>query len=156
MNVEKIYQFALALILITAFGSGPLRLAQAASDKPTMQDVKQEVGEAAEAIKHYSADQRDAAVSKAKAVMDAMDAKIDKLETSIHKQWGKMDQAARRRAQASLDDLKRQRKHMAESYGALKRSSAGAWEHVKQGFADSYADLHDAWQKAEQEFAGGK
>ena len=34
----------------------------------------------AETIKHYSAAQRDEALSKAKAVMDDLDAKIDKLE----------------------------------------------------------------------------
>jgi ABC-type transporter Mla subunit MlaD len=156
MNGERIHHATLAIILITAFGSGSLSLAQAATDKPTMEDVKKEVSEAAEAIKHYSADQRDEAINKAKAVMDTLDARIDKLKTSIDNQWGKMDQTARRKAQAALDDLKRQRRQTAESYQALKQSSAGAWEHMKKGFSDSYADLHDAWQKAEKEFDGGE
>ena len=151
-----IYRSVLTSIMIIAFSFGLACAAQVATDKPTMQDVKKEMAEAAETIKHYSADQRDEAVNKAKAVMDDLDARIDKLEISIHKQWGKMDKAARRKAQAALDRLKQQRKQMAESYAALQQSTAGAWEHVKKGFTDSYADLHDAWLKAEKEFDSRK
>lgn len=153
---DKIYQSALASIMVAAFSFGSACVVQAATDKPSLQDVEKEMAEAAETFKHYSADQRDEAINKAKAVMDDLDARIDKLQTSIHKQWGMMDQAARRKAQAALDKLKRQRKQMAESYTALQHSTSGAWEHVKKGFADSYADLHNAWQKAEQEFDGEK
>ena len=152
----KIYRPALALLLVVVFSIGTVYAAPAATDKTTMQDVKKEMAETAETIKHYSADQRDEALKKAKAIMDDLDAKIDKLGSSIHKQWGTMDQAARRKAQAALDRLKRQRKEMADSYTALQESTAGAWENVKKGFADSYTDLHDAWQKAEKEFDSGK
>lgn len=155
MNAKN-YRSAIASLLVVVFSIGTVCAARAANDKPTMQDVKKEMGEAAETIKHYSADQRDEALSKAKAVMDDLDAKIDKLGSSIHEQWGTMDKAARRKAQAALDRLKQQRKKMAESYNALQQSTAGAWEHVKKGFADSYTDLHDAWQRAEKEFDGGK
>jgi len=143
-------------MLITAFAGGAPCLAQAATDKPTMEDVKKEVSEAAEAIKHYSADQRAEAINKAKSVMDSLDARIDKLKTSIDNQWKNMDQSARRKAQAALNDLKRQRQKTAEAYKELKESSAGAWEHMKKGFSDSYVDLHNAWQKAEKEFDRGK
>ena len=156
MRCNKFYWSVLALALLTTFGIGAMASAGAADDKASMQDVKKEVSEAAEAIKHYSADQRDEAVNKAKAVLDSLDAKIDKLQATIEQKWGKMDQTARGKAQAALDDLKEQRKRLAESYDAMKRSSAGAWEHVKKGFSDSYADLHDAWQKAEKEFDNGK
>jgi hypothetical protein len=156
MNVKKIYRAVLALLLLVPFAIALPGSARAETDKTTMRDVEKQMAEALEAIKHYSADQRDEAVGKAKTAMDALDAKIDELERSIHKNWGKMDQVARTKAQATLKELKRQRKQMAKSYGALKRSSKGAWEHVKQGFSDSYTDLHNAWEKAEKEFDGGK
>jgi len=152
----KIYRPAIVSLLVVVFSIVTVCTVRAATDKPAMQDVKKEMAETAETIKHYSADQRDEALSKAKAVMDDLDAKIDKLRSSIHKQWGSMDKAARHKAQAALDSLKQQRKEMAESYNALQQSTAGAWEHVKKGFADSYTDLHDAWQKAEKEFDRGK
>ena len=156
MNCKEIYISALALAFSTLIICMPVSAGQVETGKSSMQDVKKEVGEAADAIKRYSVDQRDAAISKAQAVMDALDDKIDKLEESIHKNWEKMDQATRRHAQAALDNLKMQRKKMAESYSALKHSSAGAWEQVKKGFADSYEDLHGAWQRAKGEFENEK
>lgn len=152
MISKEIYISAFALAFSTLIFCMPTSAGQVDTGKSSMQDVKKEVGEAADAIKRYSVDQREAALSKAQAVMDALDDKIDKLEASIHKNWEKMDQATRRQAQAALDNLKMQRKKMVESYGALKHSSAGAWEQVKKGFADSYDDLHDAWQRAKEEF----
>lgn len=153
MKLKIIYGLSIVLATLAVFGMGSPETVRAASDKATMGDVKKEVGEAAVAIKNYSVAQRDEAIAKAKTAMDDLDGKIEKLRSSIHRRWGKMDQAARRKAQTALNELKRQRKHMAESYGALQRSSSGAWEQMKKGFSDSYNDLHDAWQKAEQEFA---
>lgn len=151
MQQKKIHQFALGLLMTIAFGC-----VQAATDKPTMDDVKKEVAEAAAVIKQYSADQRDQALARAKAVVDNLDAKIDRLKASIAKRWGRMDSSARRKAQTALDDLERRRERTAKSYEALKHSSAGAWEHVKQGFSASYADLREAWLKAVREFDDGK
>ena len=156
MYAKGFQQVVLAWVVFTAFGIGSMGSALATVDKPSMHDIKKEVSEAAEAIKHYSADQRDEAVNKAKVVLDSLDAKIDKLQAKIDQKWGEMDQAARHKAQTALDDIKDQRRRLAESYDALKRSSAGAWEHVKKGFSDSYADFHEAWQKAEKEFDGGE
>jgi hypothetical protein len=34
----------------------------------------------------------------------------------------------------------------------MRHSSANAWEHVKQGFLDSYEALSDAYNKAMKEF----
>ena len=156
MNSKKIYISTLAMAFSALVICMPASAGQVDAGKSSMQDVKKEVSEAADAIKRYSVDQRDAALSKAQTVMDALDDKIDKLEASIHKNWEKMDQATRRQAQAALDNLKMQRKKMVESYVALKHSSAGAWEQVKKGFADSYEDLDDAWQRAKEEFQDEK
>lgn len=156
MKAKNAYQVTLVLVTLATLGVASIGTVRAAADKPTMEDVKKEAGEAAAAIKDYSVAQRDEALAKAKAVMDDLDAKIKELQTSIQRHWGKMDQAARRKAQVALDELESRRKRTAESYRALKRSSAGAWEQMKKGFSDSYADLHNAWQKAEKEFDSGK
>ncbi len=156
MKDNRIHRLRLAVMAFVVLTAGMVCPVQAAADKTTMEDVKKQVSQATETIKDYSADQRDAAINKAKEIMDSLDAKIDKLRSSMDDRWGKMDEDARRKARAALDELKRRREQTAKSYRALKRSSAGAWEHMKQGFSDSYADLHDAWQKAKKEFADGK
>ena len=92
-----------------------------------MQDVLQ-------ALKGYTADQRDEAIQKTKTALDNLDSRIDELETNIDNNWDRMDKAAREKARANLKALHKQRTELAEWYGSLKSSSADAWEHTKKGF----------------------
>lgn len=115
-------------------------------------DIKEEVQEAAESIKQYSADQRDKAVKKAKDGLDDLDKKIDGLEEKIDRKWDQMDQTARRKSRETLKELREKRKKTAEWYGGLKHSSKEAWEETKKGFSDSYTRLQDAWKKAVKDF----
>ena len=156
MNAKKTRQAVVSVFVLLTFGLGPMGAAHAAVEGSSLKDVKKEVAEAAEAIKHYSADQRDEALDKAKSAMESLNAEIDRLRASIDDKWSKMDKAARHKARAALDGLQEQRRRMAESYAALKESSADTWGHVRKGFSDSFEDLHEAWQKAEKEFDDGK
>lgn len=127
-----------------------------ASEKTTAKEVREEVADAAVAIRDYTADKRDEASAKAKASLDAIDARIDALAARIEQRWDKMDKAARDKARASLRTLQRERVEVAEWYGGLKNSSAAAWEHMKAGFSGAYSSLRSAWHKAEQEYADDK
>jgi len=143
-----------ALFLIPALT--PYALAgQAAGAKTTAGDVKKEVGDAAEAIKDYTADQRDEAIKKTKAALDDLDARIDRLEAETREKWGEMDQAARERATAALRTLRKERERVAEWYGGLQHGSAEAWGRVKQGFSEAYERLKATWQKTERELEPG-
>lgn len=122
------------------------------SDKTTAKDVRREVGDAAGAIKDYSIEKRDEAAKNAKAALDELDVRIKATEAKIDKDWDKMDQAAREQARATLEALRKQRVQVAEWYGALKHSTAGAWKQMKKGFSDSYQSLKNAWEKAEREY----
>jgi hypothetical protein len=48
--------------------------------------------------------------------------------------------------------LRKQRTQVAQWYGSLEHSSLDAWGQMKKGFSAAYIDLHDAWEKSEQEF----
>jgi len=117
-----------------------------------LDQVKREWAETVEALKHYSAAQRDAAVDRAEQTLNAMDRRIEDLEARTRQQWDKLTQSAREAREASLHTLRTQRNQAAEWYGGMKHSSAGAWESVKQGFIDSYAVLSDSFRKARDEF----
>jgi len=54
-----------------------------------------------QALKAYTADQRDEAIQKTKAALDNVDKRIDALGTHIDNKWDKMDKAAREKARAS-------------------------------------------------------
>lgn len=149
----------LSIMMTATLGMTPLAHAaqheatEKAGDQPTTaKRVQQEVADAAEAIKNYTADKRDEAAKQAKAALDALDARISALETEIAKNWDKMDKAARERTRSSLKALHEQRVRVAEWYGGLKNSTAEAWEHTKKGFSDAYKSLRTSWEKAEREF----
>jgi len=143
------------MVFITAvfFAIGSVSFAsQTSTQKTTGKDVKEKVAEAAQAIKSYSVDQRDEALKKAKAVLDDLDDRIDRMASQLNEKWDHMDQFARKKAMATLTALRKQRNEIAEWYGGLRHSSSNAWEDVKKGFLKSYQALQDAFDKAQSEF----
>jgi len=150
----EMYLLVCCLVLGSAAG---IAADQATADESAaagadLDQVKREWAETVEALKHYSAAQRDAAVDRAEQTLDAMDRRIEQLEARTRHQWGKLTQSAREAREATLQRLRMQRNQAAEWYGGMKHSSAGAWESVKQGFIDSYAVLSDSFREARDEF----
>ncbi|MFP4168089.1 MAG: hypothetical protein ACLFSY_04480 [Desulfonatronovibrionaceae bacterium] len=117
-----------------------------------MDKVKKETKDLLRALKSYSVDQRDQAIQESQEALDKMDKRIDALESSIEKNWDKMDKNARDKARSSLKTLKKKRSQVAQWHESLKNSSADAWEHIKQGFSDAYSGLNQAWKKSISEF----
>jgi chromosome segregation ATPase len=156
MKFEKMNHCASMFILIAMLGITPLSYAETSSDKTSIKEVKQETQDLIQALKTYTADQRDEAIQKTKAALDNLDKRIDALETRIDNNWDKMDKAAREKARAGMKSLRKQRIQVAESYGSLKSSPGDAWEHMKKGFSNAYSDIYDAWKKAEKEFESDK
>lgn len=156
MKFEKTIRCAFMFMLIAILGITPLCYAETASGKTTIKEVKQETQDLIQALKAYTADQRDKAIQKTKAALDNLDKRIDALETSIDNNWDKMDKDARKKSRTSLNALRKQRTQVAEWYGSLKSGSVDAWEHMKKGFLDAYRALHDAWEKSEKEFGSDK
>ena len=144
------------VILIAVLGFAPLSYAETPTDETSIKQVKQETQDLIEALKAYSADQRDEAIHKSKAALDDLDKRIDALETRIDNNRDKMNKAAREEARSSLKSLRQQRVQLAEWYGGMKSSSSEAWEHMKKGFSSAFGAINDAWEKAEKEFESGK
>lgn len=117
-------------------------------DKATIEDVKRETHELLEALKTYTAEQRDEAMEKTRAGLDAMDRRIEALQTRIADDWQKMDATAREQAREGMRRLREQRNRVAEWYGSMKHSTRETWEDMKQGFSRAYADLQAAWEKS--------
>jgi len=176
MKFLKVFLLGPTLIVIAMLGFSPACMSEDASEennktsgankqKPvteqtteetTIKDVKQEVKEATQAMKAYSFDQRDKAINNTKAALDKLDKRIDELEEEADKNWDNMSQVARNKTRDTLKALRKQRTELAEWYGSLKNSSAGAWGEMKKGFSDAYTSLHEAWEKAEKEFNSNK
>ena len=153
MKYEKTSCCAFILCLVAMFVVAQPCYAESSSDETSINEIKQETQDLLQALKAYSADQRDEAVQKTKSVLENIDNRIDALETRINQNWDSMNRATREKARNSLKALHKQRTKVAEWYGSMKSSSADAWEQMKQGFSDAYKALYDAWEKSEKEFS---
>ena len=142
------------LILVGCFllPASALQAETAPEGKVSPGEVKQELRDAADAIRRYAADQRQEALKKAEELLNDLDRRIEETETQLDEKWDQMSTAARERAKETLKALRQSRTELAEWYGGLKHSSDGAWEQMKKGFSDAYTDLGEAWQKARKEF----
>lgn len=120
--------------------------------KTSAADVQRELQETLKTIGNYTADQRAAAVEKAKEALAKTDARIEQLQQQTEKNWQSMSANARRQARKQLKNLRKQRTEIAEWYGGLKHSSTNAWSEVKKGFTNSYKDLMESLEKAREEF----
>ena len=153
MKPQRVKLSGLMFLLIAYLAIPSFSLAgQSAEEGTTTEEVKQEIKEAFEAVKNYTADQRDEAVKKIKVTMGKIDGQIEIMEDHIGKKWDRMDQAARQKARSTIASLRKQRNELAEWYGGLKYSSAEAWGQVRNGFLKSYEALSKAFGKAENEF----
>ena len=120
--------------------------------KATAKDVSRKAADTGRAIKGYTVAQRDEAVKQAKAALDDADARMRRLERKLDADWDKMDAAARQRARATREAMRRERNQLAEWYGGLKHGSSDAWDEVKSGFAKSYDDLGKSLARARKDF----
>lgn len=153
MNMKMTLHLVLFVLLTIVFTIGDTSLAgQKAEGETTSKQVSKEVREALEAIKKYSAEQRDEALKKVSIAIDNLDARISDLEERMEQKWDSMDQAAREKARATLKSLRQKRNKLAEWYGGMQHSSSKAWKHVKEGFLKSYEALLEAYDKAKKEF----
>ncbi len=148
----KIYKTAYAALIVAFMGFFSVMPAFSADPSAEKKEVGQEVKEAVQAIKEYSADQKDEAVKKGKTVLDNLDGRIEQMESRIKREWDQMGDSARKTAKTSLEGIKKQREKVAEWVGSMKQSSSGAWEEVKKGFVESYQTLNESFDKAADKF----
>jgi len=117
----------------------PLALAQT-----TTKDVSKKAGEAWDAVKAYTVDKKKDAVAYGRKLVRETDAKIDALEREAAKASGEV-KAQRDR---DIKELKAKRAQAAKKLDEMGKATASAWDSAKDGFADAYKDLHQAYDKA--------
>ncbi len=141
------------LALAPAIATMPAHATDAkASADPDLQQVRKQNAQALEAMKNYSAAQRDEALAKGKQLLDTMDDRIDQLEQRSQTEWAELSQQARQQRRESMRALRQQRDDLAQWYGGVRHSSADAWDEVKQGFVDAYGTLSRSFGDAVTQF----
>jgi uncharacterized protein YicC (UPF0701 family) len=125
--------------------------ASTSTEKTSMNEVQQQMKEAAAAIKNYSVEQRDKAGRQVKAILNELDANIERLQQRLDKKADHMDQAARQKARATLEVIRKQRNDLSEWYGGMQHGTSEAWQEIKSGFLKSYEVLQQSFDKAQKE-----
>jgi hypothetical protein len=119
-----------------------------APPQTSAQDVSKKASETGEAIRDYTVERKDEAVAHAKKLAADLDAKIKELEAQASKQTGE----AKAKLQERIKDLKAKRDAATGKLNELTRASKASWERAKEGFANAYRDLAQAYDRAAAEF----
>ena len=117
---------------------------QPAVAQTTAKDVSKKTAEAWDAVKAYTVDKQKDAVAYGRKLVRETDAKIDALEREAAKASGEV-KAQRDR---DIKELKAKRAQAAKKLDEMGKATASAWDSAKDGFADAYKDLHQAYDKA--------
>jgi len=125
--------------------------AQDATDPTTMSEVRAEIAEAVDSIAAYSAQERDAALTEARAVLKRLDTEIERREQVLRENWAEMSGTARATAEDRLRDLRQARNTLGERYGALESGVNSAWDELKIGFSGAWTAFSDAWRAADED-----
>lgn len=144
-----------AFLLLLLLGLATFSQAQQEGAADPLEQVKYDAAELVNSVGFYTNTQKDQLLTEADAVIAQLDKRMHALQSRIESDWDSMSASARSEARETMDALRAQRVEVAEWYGSLKSSSDAAWEQAKDGFAQAYGALIDAWQDAEAEFTTG-
>jgi hypothetical protein len=109
----------------------------------TLDDVKNDLRDAAETVKSYSYQQRDQYQKKMNNVMHDLDEQIDELKEKAR--TGSAE--ARARYDSELADLARQRDALQNRLSRLRAAAPDIWAEVKSGVSAAAKDLRDTLDK---------
>lgn len=141
-----------ALLCVLLVAAAPAQAETSGESEQSQQSMEQRWNETMELIQSYSAEQRDEAVETGRKTLEAMDARLERMESWTQRHWDSMSDEAREQRTRMLNAMRRHRKEAAEWHGGMKHSSAEAWDRVKQGFIRSYDKLQQAYGDAVESF----
>ena len=127
-----------ATVLAVLFAQPPA-LAQT-----TTKDVSKKTAEAWDTVKAYTVDKQKDAVAYGRKLVRETDREIGTLERKASKASGE----AKAQFERDIRELKAKRAEASKKLDEMGKASATAWDDAKNGFADAYKDLHQAYDKA--------
>ena len=131
--------FAMVIILSLSVP----QIGQSASES-----AHKEMQEAWQVFKACLVDQKHKAIAHRKKLLHKADAKNQELEGDAAKASGD----AKVEYEKTIKKLKEMRSDAAKKLDDLGNSSADAWDATKEGFAEAYKDLYDAYKEAVGKF----
>jgi len=97
-----------------------------------------------ERFKNYAHDQKKAAVADGRKAI----AETDKNIASLRKEIARSTGEAKAMHQRNMKELQAKKKVAQTHLAKMGKSTSGAWDATKDGFANAYKDLADSYDKA--------
>jgi len=114
----------------------------------TGKDVSKKTADAWDTVKAYTVEKKNDAVAYSKKLVSETDTKIKQLEAKASKASGD----TKAQYDKAVKDLKAKRVQASKKLDEMGKASGSAWDSAKDGFADAYKDLHEAYEKAAAKF----
>lgn len=130
---------AIIAAVLAVFLDLPLVVAQT-----TAKDVSKKAADAWDTVKAYTVDKKKDAVAYGKKLVRQTDGNIKALERKASKASGD----TKAQYDREIMDLKAKRAQASKKLDEMGKASGAAWDSAKNGFADAYKDLHEAYNKA--------
>jgi leucyl aminopeptidase (aminopeptidase T) len=112
------------------------------------EDVAKKTEEALEAFKNYLIEKKKEALEHGKALLKKTDEEIEVLEAKAAKASGE----AKTAYDEEIKSLKQKRDKAGKKFDELENASKDSWEAAKQGFAEAYEALYEAYKEALTKF----
>jgi hypothetical protein len=132
-----------SVVRLLVAGVTALCLAQPVLAEEQGAGVAKQAGDAWSTIRGFSVDKKNEAVAYGKKLMKESDAELARLEADAAKASGQ----AKVELDKQIDNLKVARAESAAKLARMEHATGGAWNDAKQGFADAYRDLRNAFGK---------
>lgn len=153
--LNKFSLLAAAAVIAAAIAINPAHAADMKNGESDDTSVGTELSEAAQAIKNYTVEQRDAALREAEEMMASLDRQIEEQQREFNEGWDDLTTEAREQTMELRWEMQQQRNELAEWYGGMKHSTAEAWDDVTTGFANAYDDIQSSWSDTSETDDGG-
>lgn len=118
----------------------------AAEGHPGTSAMQRDARDTWQDIKHYSAAQKEQAVSKAHQGLKDLDRRIDRAQHDLDRHWNDMSQDARLKQQKALRHLKSDRARLETRFRELKAASDSQWDAAKSRFGAAWESTKSAWR----------
>src|SRR5262245_16658269 len=109
----------------------------------TAQDVSKKTAEAWETVKGYTVEKKNDAVAYGQKLVRDTEGKIKELDTKAAKASGD----TKALYDKEIKNLKAKRVQASTKLDEMSKASGAAWDIAKNGFADAYKDLQQAFEK---------
>ena len=119
-----------------------------ADGQATGKEASKKAADAWDTVKAYTVEKKNDAVAYSKKLVSETDTKIKQLEAKASKASGD----TKAEYDKAVKDLKAKRVQASKKLDEMGKASGAAWDEAKNGFADAYKDLHEAYEKAAAKF----